>query len=262
MSFRAVYEVVDAWQKVTRLRSETIAWRLLIWMARNTDDSTLTIIRSQARLAEELGTTDRTVRSGVASWERLGILRVIEHGGGRARKPARYRIDLANLTVYAMRCHERATAEAHALPELSGSITTRKSRTSGVGGPSSEVHRLPELDIDAPASGVESELRKFEGGLAPNSGSPELPGIQRSSSEKIISKERVSHGLTPSLGHPSARLPEGRLAGASDEAATEGDQSAIRMLLESGNGVADVARILKNRGLTVDQIQAVAGASR
>lgn len=261
MSFRAVYAVVDAWQKVTRLRSETIAWPLLIWMARNADDKTLTIIRSQARLAEELGTTDRTVRKGVAWWQKPGVLWVIEHGGGRARKPARYRIDLDNLKVYAMRCQDRTTAEAQALPELGASSATRKPKTSGVGNHSPEVHALPELDTDAATSGVGSELRKFEGGLVPNSGSPGLPGIQRSSSDKNFSKERVSLGLTPSFGHPLARLPKGRLAGALDGESVGVDGDAIRKLLESGNSEEDVARILRGRGVTIDQVRA-ARASR
>lgn len=256
MSFRGVYAVIDAWQRASNLCAETTTWRLLLWMARNADDKTLTVIRAQARLGAELATSDRTVRTGIHHWVSVGVLQVLEHGGGRARKPSRYLINLEALRLHALRCMKHPTPEAHTVPELGPSDATRKSRTSGVTDPTPEVHTLPEFNSDVPTSGVAGQLRKFEGGFTSNSGSPGLPGIHRSS-EKRRSEVVSSHGLTPSLGHPLARSPEGRLTGASDSQLTEEDRAAVRKLLDADVSSVDVVRFLKARGVTVQQVEAM-----
>ncbi len=244
------------------MAADSLQWLLLLWLARNTDDKTLTVIRSQTRLAEELNVTDRSVRTWERFWRERGVLHVIEHGGGRNRKPARYRIDLDNLRIYAMRANERATPETPWLPELSREHATRKPMTSGVTDPSPETCVLPELSGDNSTSGVEPLLRKFGGGSKPYSGSPCVSASSDSSSEKIISKERVSHVSTPSIERPLARLPVGQLAGTPATQTAGGDTDAIRSLLATGNTEEEVARILRSRGVTVGQVRAAARAAR
>lgn len=257
MSYRTMQAVVDAWQRGCRLRADRRDWLLLLWLARNTDDKTLTVIRSQDRISQEIDLSERSQRTYLKFWRDLSVLQVIEHGGGRARKPARYRFDLDALRVYSMRSEERATAAAHGLPELEANSATRKSRTAGVAEPTPAVHTPPELGAVVATAGVVPELRQFGGGSDPYSGSPCTSASQICSSDKTLSEVRLPLDSNQPLARPLARSPQGRLAGASEGGSKVAsiNGAIFRALLEAGNTDEEISRMLRARGVTVDDVR-------
>ena len=97
-------------------------WKILLWLIRHADDKSLTVARSQERLAAELCGSARHIRRSIAFWRSVGVLRVSDRGGGLARRPSRYVMDLPALEVYSLRESDR--------------LSPRQEKNSGhVGGP-------------------------------------------------------------------------------------------------------------------------------
>jgi hypothetical protein len=199
MSFRSCYAVIDAWQKVHRLRDGIGEWALLLWLCRQADDKTMTVVRSQARLGAELGVTDRTIRDYIRAWRDRGVLQILEHGGGQGRKPARYRIALPALEVFALK-NSLPTPERQNFRMAKNGANSGSPNSSGVESATPEPQTLPQLDSGAESSGVEPQLRKFPGAFEPNSGSP-WASTSSEYSEKIRSKE----ALPQDIAQPQAR---------------------------------------------------------
>jgi hypothetical protein len=256
VSFKGCYAVIDAWQRACAIRSDSLEWRLLIWLIRHTDDKTMTVIRSQDRLGEELGTSDRQVRTYLKMWRERGILIVVEHGGGQGRKPAKYRIDLTALEMYTLRRSERETPEVQEFRSSSRPEPCGSPKTSGVGGVTPEAHGVPEFDSVACTSGVEPELRKFEGGFTANSGSPWTSSSSEYSEKN--SEEASSRGPAQPGARSLTRLPKGRLASGPEGTRRPNQEAdnrnAILKLIATGAGDGDIEKQLHRRGVTVEQI--------
>jgi hypothetical protein len=206
MSFKGVYAVADAWQRSGW--DGGFAWRLLLWLMRNADDKSMTVIRSQLRLSEEFGVSDRHIRTHLAAWRERGVLRLIEHGGGSRKKPAKYSIDLEALKLYSLQqADERVrskqrTAEAHEFQVAGSLVNSGMPYGSTIANGSQEVCGLPESAGKVGASGVDSRLRKSDDSTAElsmdNTGTPGVPTLQRviesksDISQVMPAKEKVS----------------------------------------------------------------------
>ncbi len=226
MSWKGAYAFIDAW-KLSGF-AEGSAWHLLGWMIRNTDDGTMTITRSQERLAEELIVCARQVRTAITFWERAGVLQVVSHGGGTGRKAAKYRIRLDNLQVFSLGLTRRkarklknrkSTVEVQEfhLGKTDPSLRNSNSSTEAAG--TVEVPRVPQCENALPSSTVEAPLWKSN---APTvevqstyCGSPGVPGIQRfrdsekkdmAPAQSQTAARRRAGPATPS-GQPAHREP-------------------------------------------------------
>ena len=205
MSYRACYAVISAWQRVHKLRASVGEWTLLLWLCRQTDDKTLTVIRSQDRLGEELGVSGRQIRTYMKVWKSRGVLRVLEHGGGHGRKPAKYAIDLTALEVFLLKQVDLAAAEVMDFRSRGESGPCGSPSISGEDEATSEAQELPKLNSIEKTSGVGSQLRKSEPCFDDNSGTPGTSASSEFIEEKI-------RGGTPAKksaagAHSLARLP-------------------------------------------------------
>lgn len=268
MSFKAVYAVIDAWTKAGRMYMHGRQWGALLLLARHTDQQTMTVLRSQARLAEELGASPRHVRRLLEPWRARGILLVTEHGGGRkARgttetKPSRYRIDLSALEVYVMRCQDRISEANKRRPQLGTKSTSGHEEMAAVSTPTAAHISGPEFPGDRNMSAVTAEQRTSRAASATNSGHL-IDAPSHSLSEKKLSEEGYPLDSNQPLARPLARSPNGRLAGASEGSVVVEIQSAnaIRVLLEAGNTEQEVSRILRSRGVTIDDVRSARAKS-
>lgn len=129
VSFTCTKAVLDVWQRARWPANQQVHWRALIWLARNSDERTREVVRSQTRLAQELCVSERHVRRVISYWRTLGVLRTLQHGGGRAKKAARYRFQLDRLEGL-------ATPDMLRGPELNGSTP--------------DIHKGPELISGTP----------------------------------------------------------------------------------------------------------------
>ena len=133
MGFNQTQRVVDAWASTRELRGE---WGFLLWLARHCDQESGEIRRSQRKLAEEIGVSDRMVREYLRRWKERGVVEVLAHGGGPRRTVAVLKVSVRSLQDYMIRremaAKARSSAEAQGLPELNGKKPDRKPAASGV----------------------------------------------------------------------------------------------------------------------------------
>lgn len=267
MSFRSVYAVCDAWHAARWPAG--LEWRLLMLLARQTDDKSLTVIRSGALLGSELGVSDRHVRTHLKYWRSRGVLHTVEHGGGTDRKPAKYRLDLDALRVVAIREADRVTAERKEFRRSAAESPCGSPCSSAVSTTTSEVHAVPQLQMAAPGSGVEHQLRK-EGDATPevsstHCGSPAVPSLQRfresENQTKVGASKFDDESAAPSLAMAKGALARAqtlgtkRLPGRATKTPEQLRQAAQRLRdeVDPAMGLDQLAEL---SGSTVDEMRA------
>lgn len=134
MGFTQTQRVLDAWASTKEMRGP---WAFLLWLARHCDQETGRITRSQVRIAEELGVSTRTVREYLRPWREVGVVTVLEHGGGPRKKVAVMQISLRALTDHMIKAAFASgavppTPEGRKLPEFNGIASEWKQAASGV----------------------------------------------------------------------------------------------------------------------------------
>lgn len=269
MSFRAVYAVADAWHAARWPAG--FEWRLLMLLARNTDNETLTVIRSQDRLGKELGVSGRHVRTHLKAWRDRGVLHIIEHGGGTGRKPAKYAINLDALKVVAMREAERvhqsdrATAERkrfHSGEAKDLKSSSRNSCTSGVEALSPEIAAVPQFCGSVETSTVSDQLRN-SGDVTPeqtgtNSGSAGLPTLHRvidsENSSEVGAVQTEAPKPTNSLAMATGALASSPGRKVRRPAETQ-IQHKVEELAKAGFGEAEIARQLVSQSISAADVR-------
>lgn len=260
MSFRTVYAVCDAWGAA--LWRGGLEWRLAMHLARQTDDKTLTVIRSSARLGAELGVSDRHVRTYLKYWRERGVLRTVEHGGGTDRKPAKYQFDLGALKVVAMREAERVTAERKEFRSGDTETPCGSPCTSAETMISTEPHEVPQSTDGATTSGVIEPLRNSDDATAEvsaaNCGSAAVPTLQRvidsKNSEEVGTVQADATSQANSLATATRALassPTRRAARPSEAAIKDG----VEKLSGLGYDENGILRLLKQQSVTIADVR-------
>lgn len=133
MGFIQLQRAIDVCAAAGELRGE---WALVFWLARHCDQDSSEIRRSQARLATELGCSERWIREYLKRWKERGVVQVVRHGGGPKRTVAVLKVSMRSLEDYMLRLQmeraKRQSPEAQGVPELNAEIAERKLATSGV----------------------------------------------------------------------------------------------------------------------------------
>lgn len=190
---------------------------------------------------------DRQVRGHIKSWRNRGVLKVIEHGGGQGRKPAKYALDLVALRYFVDK--QFPTPEVPA-PELSGNsagLAPTVVPASGVR-PASPYLPAPELKTGAGTSGVEPQLRSISPPTIVNTGS----GTYASSESESDIRTEVAR-----------RRRRARVFLQKDEAQkrteiSEENRNAILKLAEVSSP-GDIEKQLHKRGVTLEHVYQVLG---
>jgi hypothetical protein len=221
VSFRSVYAVTDAWRESGW--PEGLRWRLLLWVARNLDDKSLTLLRSQQRLAEELRVTDRYVRTVMSYWKHADVLVCVQRGGGKTRKPALYRLNLDALELVARQNADSQVAAQDLSPEVQefrvaeNDPLLRNSKSSGESSPTPDIQEFRSNEPDASSSGESVVLRNSSAsGGCGYSGTPGVPTLHRRSQIQRREETEVAPPESETTTPPRslARTAEGRLASA------------------------------------------------
>ena len=166
--------------------------------------TTLTVIRPQARLSAELRLSTRQIRTHLKKWRDRGVLRVLEHGGGKARKPAKYQIDLFALSMFILKCSDQATAEARNIRNSSSLMPPGSLCDSRVDCVTAEALGLPQSESAEQTSGVEAKQGKSEGEISADSGSA-CTSYSSESYSKRRSEEASSQDMNTRIGRSLPR---------------------------------------------------------